>query len=59
MNPWLRWFTPIAMIAATVLLINFETQPDAPLWWRVWLGFVYVAAMVMAVLQWWGSRRTP
>jgi hypothetical protein len=59
MNPWLRRFTPIGMIAATILLIVFETQLNAPLWWRVWVGFVYVASMVLVIRQWWGSRRTP
>ena len=59
MNPWLRRFTPIGMLGATVLLVVFETRPHAPLLWHIWVGIVYAVSMVTAILQWWGSRRTP
>ena len=59
MNPWLRRFSPIGMIGGTVLLVVFETRPQAPLLWQIGVGFVYAVSMVTAILQWWGSRRIP
>ena len=56
MRPWLVRILPLMMVAGTVAAVIYETLP-APVWWRAWVGVVWLIGMITTFRLWRSARR--